>query len=117
MADSSVFKSLVSGEPIEVRKIYGRPGMMRITCKLWFLANNLPRFKHGTAAEVRRLRFLNFSRKPGKPDNSLKQRLQHECNGIFNWMVLRLFELLKLKQLPEGGRREHQHQGAVQAKQ
>ena len=103
MADSSVFKSLVSGEPIEAREIYGRPGMMRTTCKLWFLANNLPRFKHGTAAEVRRLRFLNFSRKPGKPDNSLKQQLQHERNGIFNWMVQGLVELLQLNQLPEGG--------------
>ena len=41
MADSSVFKSLVSGEPIEAREIYGKPGVMKTTCKLWFLANNL----------------------------------------------------------------------------
>ena len=103
MADSSVFKSLVSGEPIEAREIYGKPGVMKTTCKLWFLANNLPRFKHGTGAEVRRLRFLNFNRKPSKPDNTLKQQLQHEGNGIFNWMVQGLVELLQASQIPEGG--------------
>jgi putative DNA primase/helicase len=103
MADSSVFKSLVSGEAIEAREIYGKPGVMRATCKLWFLANNLPRFKHGTGAEVRRLRFLNFNRKPSKPDNSLKHRLEDEGNGIFNWMVQGLVELLQASQIPEGG--------------
>jgi putative DNA primase/helicase len=76
---------------------------MRATCKLWFLANNLPRFKHGTGAEVRRLRFLNFNRKPSKPDNSLKHRLEDEGNGIFNWMVQGLVELLQASQIPEGG--------------
>jgi hypothetical protein len=37
-----------------------------------FLANSLPRFKSGTAAEIRRLRFVRFDRKVTVPDLTLK---------------------------------------------
>ena len=108
MADSSVFKTLVTGETMAVREIYGKPRDMRSTCKLWFLANNLPRFRHGTKAESRRLRFLEFSRQPSRPDVSLKDRLKYEANGILKWMVEGLIELQGRDSIPEGGERSIQ---------
>ena len=58
--ESANFKTLVSGEPVEARPIYGEPFTMQTSCKLWCLANGLPRFKHGTGAELRRVRFIRF---------------------------------------------------------
>jgi putative DNA primase/helicase len=62
--DSSNFTRIVSGEAIEARQIYGEPFTMRTTCKLWFLSNHLPRFRHSTEAELRRMRFIRFNRIP-----------------------------------------------------
>lgn len=65
--DASVLKMIVSGEVVEVRSIFGRPLPMVTSAKLWFNANDLPRFKHGTDAELRRVRFLHFETKPKCP--------------------------------------------------
>ncbi|MEA3207821.1 MAG: putative primase/helicase [Chthoniobacter sp.] len=69
--DASALKRIVSGEPVEARNIFGKPFTMRTTAKLWYLANDLPRFKHGTDAELRRVRFLHFDQLPKCPS----------CNG------------------------------------
>ena len=60
---------------------------MRPVCKLMFLANSLPRFKHGTDAELRRARFLRFDVLPTEKDVTLKSKLTSERDGIFLWMV------------------------------
>jgi phage/plasmid-associated DNA primase len=65
--DASALKRIVSGEPVEARNIFGKPFTMRTTAKLWYLANDLPRFKHGTDAELRRVRFLHFDQMPKCP--------------------------------------------------
>jgi putative DNA primase/helicase len=65
--DASALKRLVSGESLEARNIFGRPFTMISTAKLWFNANDLPRFKHGTDAELRRVRFLHFDQLPQCP--------------------------------------------------
>jgi putative DNA primase/helicase len=104
MSDSATFKAIVSGEPIEARPIYGSPFTMQTTCKLWFLANGLPRFKHGTEAELRRIRFLRFDYLPPTKDITLKARLAAERDGIFLWMLDGLRELLTLPEMPLGGK-------------
>jgi phage/plasmid-associated DNA primase len=60
---------------------------LKTTCKFLFLTNYLPRFQHGTNAELRRLRFLRFERKPAKPDPTLKHRIAFERDGIFRFAV------------------------------
>lgn len=65
--DASALKRLVSGESLEARNIFGRPFTMHSVAKLWFNANDLPRFKHGTDAELRRVRFLHFNQLPKCP--------------------------------------------------
>jgi putative DNA primase/helicase len=101
--ESANFKTLVSGEPVEVRPIYAPPWCMETICKLWFLANVLPRFKNGTEAELRRTRFLRFDYLPPVKDVTLKKRLLAERDGVFNFMVAGLQKLLTLREIPLGG--------------
>ena len=104
IGDSANFKRIVSGEPIEVRPIYGDPYTMNhYTVKLWFNSNSLPRFRHGTDAELRRARFLEFVHPPKEKDVTLKERLAGEKNGIFRWMVTGLQAILQGVPCPEGG--------------
>jgi len=102
VADSANFKKLVSGEVIEARTIYGRPFPMSPGAKLWFNSNDLPRFRHGTDAELRRARFLCFDRKPEKADKRLKEKLKGERDGIFRWMVQGLQAIHQGVACPEG---------------
>lgn len=104
IAESGNFKTLVSGEPIEARPIYGKPFVMQTGCKLWFLANSLPRFKHGTEAELRRTRFLRFDYQPPERDVTLKARLAGELDGVFLFMLDGLRTLLALPEIPFGGK-------------
>jgi P4 family phage/plasmid primase-like protien len=104
IAESGNFKTLVSGEPIEARPIYGKPFVMQTACKLWFLANSLPRFKHGTEAELRRTRFLRFDYQPPEKDVTLKVRLAGELDGVFLFMLDGLRALLALPEIPLGGK-------------
>ena len=103
IAESGNFKTLVSGEPIEARSIYGKPFKMQTACKLWFLANSLPRFRHGTEAELRRTRFLRFDYQPPVKDVTLKARLAGEADGVFLFMVRGLQQLLACQEIPLGG--------------
>jgi len=104
IAESGNFKTLVSGEPIEARPIYGKPFVMQTGCKLWFLANSLPRFRHGTEAELRRTRFLRFDYQPPERDVTLKTRLAKELDGVFLFMLDGLRTLLALPEIPLGGK-------------
>jgi putative DNA primase/helicase len=91
--DTGLFKQLVSGERFTARPIYGRPFEMTSYATLVFLANDLPRFKNGTGAEMRRLRFVKFNQKPDKVDVTLKNRLMLEAEGVFADLVRRAHEL------------------------
>lgn len=102
VGESGNFKTVVSGEPIEVRPIYGAPFTMTSGCKLWFLANSLPRFKHGTEAELRRTRFIRFDYKPAVKDVTLKAQLLYELDGVFRWMLQGLRGLLQISEIPLG---------------
>ena len=101
--ESQNFKLIVSGEQVETRPIYGEPFKMKTNCKLWFLANGLPRFKNGTEAELRRTRFIRFDKRPKVLDVTLKTRLQAELDGVFNFMLEGLSRLLTLPEIPLGG--------------
>jgi len=101
--ESANFKTLVSGEPVEARPIYGEPFTMQTGCKLWFLANGLPRFKNGTDAELRRARFIRFGQRPAVKDVTLKSRLIAERDGVFNFMLEGLQRLLNSAEIPLGG--------------
>ena len=101
--ESGNFKSIISGEPIECREIYGKPRVIVTTSKLLLATNSLPRFKNGTDAEGRRLRLLNFDQVPATPDPELKHRIHAEAPGVFRWMAEALQDVLALRNMPRGG--------------
>ncbi|MBI4326651.1 MAG: hypothetical protein HY674_15515 [Chloroflexi bacterium] len=103
ISESGNFKTVASGEPIEARPIYGKPFVMQTACKLWFLANSLPRFRYGTEAELRRTRFLRFDFQPPEIDVTLKTRLAAELDGVLLFMLDGLRQLLTLPEIPLGG--------------
>jgi P4 family phage/plasmid primase-like protien len=106
LGESDAWKSLICGEPVDVRPCGGRPVKMEAYCtKFVFLSNHLPHFKSGSDAEVRRLRFLQFEHKPAKIDTSIKLKLEAERDGIFsNVMVPGLQALMRDPVMPEGGK-------------
>jgi P4 family phage/plasmid primase-like protien len=95
------FKQLVSG--IQADRKYLNDVCLCTGCKHWFNTNCLPRFRHGTDAELRRLRFLKFDHKPSAVDVTLKQTLCTERDGILLFMVDGLRELLSRNEVPTGG--------------
>ena len=101
--DSGLFKQLISGERFTARPIYGRPFEMQSSATMLFLTNLLPRFKHGSAAETRRLRFVRFDHQPHKPDATLKPRVEADAVGVFAELVKRARELIAGRPLAEQG--------------
>ncbi len=101
--NSEHFKRLISGEEVMARNIYGKPFVMSTLCKFLFLTNHLPRFKHGTDAELRRLRFLRFEKKVAAVDTTLKSRICQERDGIFRLLIEYLGVLLGMQSMPQGG--------------
>jgi putative DNA primase/helicase len=99
------FKQLVSGERVQADRKYLSDISLQTACKFLFATNYLPRFQHGTDAELRRLRFLKFDHKPEVVDNTLKSRIAEERDGIFLWMLEGLQKLLRNGQFPEGGKK------------
>jgi P4 family phage/plasmid primase-like protien len=96
------FKLLVSGEHVAADRKHQEMIQLKTPCKFLFLTNYLPRFKHGTDAELRRLRFLRFERKPERPDPTLKQKVALEADGVFRLMIDGLRILLTKREIPHG---------------
>lgn len=103
--DSSIFKLLVSGQPLPVRDIYDKPFNMITPCKVIFLTNGMPEFRGGTDAERRRMRFIRCEFKPDKVDVLLKEKLRPAHPGALNWLLAGLQELLAMgaASMPLGG--------------
>jgi P4 family phage/plasmid primase-like protien len=105
IADTDKFKRLVSGEAINAREIYGEPFTLKSHATLVFLANSLPRFRFGTDAEIRRLKFIRFGNVVSKEnrDETLKARIAVEAPGVFAMLVARAWKLLSGGKLAQPG--------------
>lgn len=97
------FKQLVSGERVQADRKYLDDVCLCTGCKHWFNTNYLPRFRHGTDAELRRLRILRFDKKPRAIDVTLKNKLNAERDGILLFMVDGLRALMERNEIPTGG--------------
>jgi phage/plasmid-associated DNA primase len=102
---SENYKRIISGEAIDADRKYLASVNMETTGKLWFLTNELPRFSHGTDAELRRLRFIRFIPRTWPIDTTLKGRIQNEKDGVFSFMVTGLREVLTMAEMPFGAER------------
>lgn len=95
--DSDIFKTLVSGEPIQARLKYGNPFTMENYAKLAFNANELPNNGEHSEAYYRRFIIVPFMEtipeKERVPELA-QQIIAEELPGIFNWVLKGLDRLL-----------------------
>ena len=96
--ETDTFKQLASGEPLEARRIYGSPFMMRRYAKLMFNTNELPREVEHTSAFFRRFIIIPFQQTipEDEQDPQLAQKIVNsELPGVFNWVLTGLKRLLQ----------------------
>lgn len=98
--ETSVFKQLVSGEPVEARLPYGQPFILKQYAKLIFNVNELPKDVEHTNAYFRRFLIIPFdvTIPPDEQDKQLHTKIiDNELSGVFNWVLDGLNRLLKQK--------------------
>ena len=98
--EASIFKQLVSGEPVEARQIYGKPFVMRDYAKLMFNCNELPQEVEQTDAFFRRFIIIPFKETipEEEQDPELAQKIiKDELSGVFNWILAGLKRLIAQK--------------------
>lgn len=102
--EASIFKQLVSGEPVEARQIYGDPFMMENYAKLMFNCNEPPKDVENTEAFKRRLLLTPFNQtiEEWEQDPELaKKIIATELSGVFNWVLDGLRRLQEQKKFTE----------------
>lgn len=96
--ETSIFKQLACGEPVEARQIWGKPFIMRNYAKLMFNCNELPRDVELTDAFFRRFLIIPFTQTipESKQDPDLAQKIiSSELSGVFNWALAGLKRIQK----------------------
>ncbi len=102
--ETSIFKQLVSGEPVEARLPYGNPFTITDYAKLIFNCNELPKDVEQTDAYFRRVLIVPFSVviPEQEQDKELaKKIIDAELSGIFNWVLEGLKRLLAQKKFTD----------------
>lgn len=102
--ETSFFKQLASGEPVEARLPYGDPFSISDYAKFIFNLNELPREIEHTNAYFRRLLIIPFNVAiPEAEQNKelAKQIIESELSGVFNWVLQGLNRLLLNKRFTE----------------
>ena len=105
LADSSIFKNLVTGGSTLVRKIYKDPYTMRNRAKLIFSCNILPATEDTSDALFRRLIIVPFRARfqVGQEgfDPHIEEKMLKELPGIFNRVLQAYRELWERKQFSD----------------
>ncbi len=98
--ETSIFKQMVSGEPVEARLPYGQPFMLKQYAKLVFNVNELPKDVEHTNAYFRRFLIIPFDVTIPESEQDKKLHIKiidNELSGVFNWVLAGLDRLLKQK--------------------
>lgn len=98
--ESSIFKILISGEPVEARLLYKNTQIISDYARFMFNCNELPKEIENTNAFFRRFLILPFriTIPPNKQDKELSGRIiENELSGVFNWVLNGLTRLLENK--------------------
>ena len=102
--EASIFKQLVSGEPVEARLPYGQPFILKQYAKLIFNCNELPKDVEHTNAYFRRFLIIPFdvTIPPQEQDKQLHTKIiEKELSGVFNWVLDGLNRLLEQKRFSD----------------
>lgn len=95
--ETSIFKQMVSGEPISARMLYGQPFEMVHYAKLIFNCNELPKDVEYTNAYFRRFLIIPFDVTIPEHEQDKKLHIkiiENELSGVFNWVLAGLKRLL-----------------------
>ncbi len=87
--NEDAFKSLISGEPLAARQIYGE-NFMAYNIPLQFAnINKMPVIRNMNNAVKRRIVIVDFKVEiaPHKQDKQLSKAFKNEYSGIFNWIM------------------------------
>jgi putative DNA primase/helicase len=98
--ETSIFKQLASGEPIETRLPYKEPFILVDYAKLMFNCNELPKDVEQTTAFFRRFLILEFDvtiPEISQDKELSKKIIDTELSGVFNWVLEGLDRLLLQK--------------------
>lgn len=96
--ETSLFKTMVSGEPVEACLKYGQPFTMDDYAKFIFNCNELPKDVEHTNAYFRRFLIIPFdvTIPEHEQDKNLHTKIiEKELSGVFNWVLEGLNRLLK----------------------
>lgn len=88
--DADLFKKLASGEPIDTRRLYSDPYIMRDYARLAFNANQLPRDVEQTPGFFRRFLIVPFNEmisEAEKDPDLARKIIETELPGVFNWVM------------------------------
>lgn len=102
--ETSLFKQLVSGEPVEARLPYRDPFTLTNYAKLIFNCNELPTDVEHTNAYFRRFLIIPFkvTIPKSKRDRELAAKIiENELSGVFNWVLNGLNRVLEQKGFTE----------------
>lgn len=95
--ETSLFKAMVSGEPVEACLKYGQPFTMANYAKFIFNCNELPKDVEHSNAFFRRFLIIPFdvTIPEAEQDKTLHTRIiDSELSGVFNWVLEGLNRLL-----------------------
>lgn len=94
----TLFKQLVSGEPVEARMIYGKPFLLYDYARLIFNTNELPKDLEHNTGFFRRFIIIEFDQTINddeKNPNLANEIIEKELPGVFNWILEGLNRLLQ----------------------
>lgn len=86
---NGIFKQLASGEPVEARRLYKEPEIIRNYARLAFNCNSMPSSADTSFGFRRRLLIVPFNVKidKNKADPDLAKKLKAELPGILVWAI------------------------------
>ena len=102
--ETSLFKAMVSGEPVEACLKYGQPFTMTDYAKFIFNCNELPKDVEHTNAYFRRFLIIPFdvTIPEHEQDKNLHAKIiDNELSGVFNWVLQGLNRLLEQKRFSD----------------
>lgn len=102
--EASLFKAMVSGEPVEACLKYGQPFTMTDYAKFIFNCNELPKDVEHTNAYFRRFLIIPFdvTIPEHEQDKNLHTKIiEKELSGVFNWVLQGLNRLLEQKKFSD----------------
>jgi P4 family phage/plasmid primase-like protien len=83
------FKAVVSGDPIQTRRLYEESFTFLSVCKFLFLTNKMPRFQSVDNGIKRRVEIINFPRdfEEEEQDRDLFEKIKKEMPIIVGWAI------------------------------